>query len=370
VTPSIRFCRSADGVRIAYARVGKGPPLVQAPTWMTHLELDWVAPAWTPWLAELTREHRLVRHDLRGCGLSDRDPAAIGIDSWVADLEAVVDAAGIDRFVLFGICQGAAIAAAFAARHPDRVRRLVLYGSYVEGALVRGTGSAAAREAEMLGELIGTGWGRSTPAFRELFARLLMPDASHGTSREFAEMERESASPEMARRLWRAFHAVDIRDEVGRIRAPTLVAHATGDAIVPFDEGRRMAASIAGAEFVPLDGRNHILQPHEPCWGRFWREVRRFLAHDAAPSRSGHTGFAELTPRERQVLDLVARGLGNDEIAAELTIASKTVRNHVTHLFSKLGVRHRAEAVVRAREAGFGTDDAGPVSRSRRDPTA
>jgi pimeloyl-ACP methyl ester carboxylesterase/DNA-binding CsgD family transcriptional regulator len=330
---------------------------------MTHLELDWASPTWSPWLAELTREHRLVRHDLRGCGLSDREPVELGIDAWVADLEAVVEAAGLERFVLFGICQGAGIAAAFAARHPERVRRLVLYGSYLRGALAIDMNSAAAREAKILGELIASGWGRGTPAFRELFARLLMPDAPDSSSRVFAEMERESASPEMARRLWLAFHTLNIDEEVARIRAPTLVAHATGDAVVPFEHGRRMAARIEGAQFVRLESPNHILQPHEPAWPRLWGEVHRFLAREADDAWSEDGSVVGLTSREREVLDLLARGLDNRGIAERLGIASKTVRNHVTHLFSKLGVRRRAEAVVRAREAGFGADDPGPGSR-------
>ncbi len=343
-------------MRIAYVKTGKGPPLVQAPTWLTHLELDWVSATWSPWLSELSRAHTLVRHDLRGCGLSDRDPAEVGIGAWVSDLEAVIESAGLERFDLLGICQGAAIAAAFAARHPERVRRLVLYGSYVQGALARDAGSAEAREAETLGDLIASGWGRATPAFRELFARLLMPEAPHGMPRAFADLERESATPTMARRLWRAFHAVDVREDAARIAAPTLVAHSTGDAVVPFEEGRRMAALIPDAEFVALEGRNHILQPHERCWDGFWTAVHGFFARDPETRRAGDGAFADLTAREREILDRLARGRSNAEISEGLSIAPKTVRNHVSRIFSKLGVHHRAAAVVRAREAGFGID--------------
>ena len=349
---SIRFCRSADGVRIAFAAAGGGPPLLQTPTWMTHLELDWECRAWRPWLDELTARHTVVRYDLRGCGLSDRDVEAQSLDSWVADLEAVVDAAGLERFPVFGLCQGAAIAAAYAARHPERVSRLVLYGSYAQGALARRS-AAAADEATALGTLIETGWGRPVRAFREMFASLLMPDAHPETVRSLAEMERHSAAPAMARRLWLAFHGVDITGAAPEILAPTLVAHCRHDAMVPFDEGRRVAMLVPGARFVALEGCNHILQPEEPCWGRLWDEVHEFLAEGAPVAAPGPRTFADLTRREREVLGLVARARSNGEIAETLAISPKTVRNHITRIFGKLGVSRRAEAIVIAREAGL-----------------
>jgi pimeloyl-ACP methyl ester carboxylesterase len=218
--PPIRFCRSADGARIAFTATGSGPPLVQAPTWMTHLELDWTT-SWQPWLAELSRRHVLVRHDLRGCGLSDRDPCRVDLGAWLADLEAVVDTLNLEKFPLFGLCQGAAIAAAYAARHPERVSRLVLYGGYTRGVLARAPRSPQADEARALAKLIETGWGRETPAFRELFARLLMPDAPETTAMAFAEVERQSAVPKMASRLWLAFHHIDIAATAATIAAPT-----------------------------------------------------------------------------------------------------------------------------------------------------
>jgi pimeloyl-ACP methyl ester carboxylesterase/DNA-binding CsgD family transcriptional regulator len=354
VRPAIRFCRSRDGVRIAFATAGSGPPLVQTPTWLTHLELDWSSVVWGSWLEELTRDRTLVRYDLRGCGLSDRSVNPLRLDRWVDDLEAVAGALGLERFPLLGLCQGATIAAAFAARHPDRVTRLVLYGGYVQGAFVRDPGSEVAREATMLGHLIETGWGRPTPAFREIFACMLMPDAPPNVARALAETERECADPVMAARLWTAFHRVDVKESAGRIRAPTIVLHARGDGMVPFAEGRRLATLIPGARFIPLESNNHILQAGEGAWIRFWQEVHEFLACDAVPSASAERAFPDLTSREREVLDKIARGLSNASIAETLAITPKTVRNHVTNIFGKLAVSHRSEAIVLAREAGFG----------------
>jgi pimeloyl-ACP methyl ester carboxylesterase/DNA-binding CsgD family transcriptional regulator len=356
VHPRIRFCRSVDGARIAFATAGEGPPLVQTPTWLTHLELDWTSAAWRPWIDELARHHTLVRYDLRGCGLSERSPGDgdFSLRAWVADLEAVADALGLSRFPLLGLCQGGAIAAAFAARHPERVSRLVLYGSYVQGALARDPQSRAAREALALGELIESGWGRATPAFREVFACMLLPEAAPEVARALAETERECATPETATRLWIAFHRLDVENVARRVSCPTLVLHARGDGMVPFAEGQRLAALVPGAQFVPLEGRNHILQAGEPAWARFWPEVHGFLGRDAHVSAPAERNG--LTSRENAVLDQIARGRSNDEIAHLLGIRAKTVRNHITSIFRKLGVRRRAQAIVRARDTGLGRD--------------
>jgi pimeloyl-ACP methyl ester carboxylesterase/DNA-binding CsgD family transcriptional regulator len=352
--PRIRFCRSADGVRIAFSTDGGGPPLVQAPTWLTHLELDWESRVWRSWMHQLSKGHTLVRYDLRGCGLSDRDVTDTSLAHWVADLEAVVDTLALDRFPLFGLCQGGAIAVAYAARHPERVSALVLYGSYVQGALARATRAFNPQEVEALATLIQTGWSRPSPAFREVFASLLMPNAPPEAVRALGEMERHSATPEMARRLWLEFHRIDIEEAAARIAVPTLVLHCRSDAMVPFAEGRRLATLIPGARFVALEGCNHILQSEDGCWTRFWDEVLSFVAPNE-PAVSGTTPtFSDLTQRERQLLELIARGRSNGEIAAQLAISPKTVRNHITNVFGKLGVTRRAEAIVLARDAGLG----------------
>jgi pimeloyl-ACP methyl ester carboxylesterase/DNA-binding CsgD family transcriptional regulator len=373
VEQRIRFCTSYDGVRIAYATAGEGPPLVRTANWLTHLELDWQSPVWGHWLRALARDRRLIRLDPRGSGLSDRDVGELGLEAWVHDLEAVVDRLGLERFPLLGLCQGGVVAIAYAARHPQRVSRLVLYDTYLRGAFCDGTPTPKTEEARTLLQLIELGWGRATPAFRQVFASLLMPEATSEQLAWLQRLQRRSASPENAVRLWQAFHSLDVRGLAERVQAPTLVFHVRGDSMVPFSEGRRLAARIPDARFVPLEGRNHILLEGEPGWERFLRELESFLADgsrrtgtserrfERASEGRFEPPFSDLTPREREVLDVVARGRTNPEIAEALCISPKTVRNHLTRIFSKLDVTHRAEAIVRAREAGFGRTGGSPA---------
>ncbi|RRQ22960.1 alpha/beta fold hydrolase [Thiohalobacter thiocyanaticus] len=349
----IQFCTSRDGCRLAYARAGTGPPLVRAGNWLTHLDLDWHSPVWQHWLEALTRRHTLIRYDLRGSGLSGSEVGDASLATWVDDLDAVVNDRELERFPLLGLCQGGVIALAYAARHPERVSRLVLYDTYTCGALVDDGDPGAAREAELLTEMIEIGWGRETAAFRELFASLLMPDAPAESVRWLGELQRRTVSPANAARLWRAFHRLDVRSLATQVRVPTLVVHVRGDCVVPYAEGERLAGLIPGAEFVVLDSRNHILRHDEPAWQRFIDELHAFLARDH-PATGKRDGFSNLTPREREVLEHVARGLSNDEIATALGLRPKTVRNHVSRLFDKLEVNSRARAVARARDAGFG----------------
>jgi pimeloyl-ACP methyl ester carboxylesterase/DNA-binding winged helix-turn-helix (wHTH) protein len=279
----IRFCTADDGVRIAYATSGTGPPLVKPANWITHLEYDWESPVWRHWLHELSRDHTLVRYDERGCGLSDRDAPDLSFDAWVRDLESVVDAAGLDRFPLLGLSQGCGVAIAYAARHPERVSRLVLYGGYVQGIAARATTAEEREEAQMLTHTMPSFWGRDNPAFRLFFAARFVPDGTQEQMRWFSELTRVTTTPEVAVRLRSTAAAIDIGAYAPRIRAPTLVLHAAGDAAVPFDQGRRLAALIPGARFVSLESRNHILLEDEPAWPRFLDEVRRFLAEEDVP---------------------------------------------------------------------------------------
>ena len=349
----IRFCTSFDGTRIAYATTGTGPPLVRVANWVTPLELDGEGPIWPHWFEELSRDHTLVRYDLRGCGLSDRSVDDLSLDAWVRDLHAVVNDLGLDRFSLFGLCQGGSIALAYAARHPDRVRQLVLYDTYTHGALVEGQRVFERAKAEVLTQLIKVGWGRRNAAFRKVFVDLLVPEGSQEQQQWLADLQRQSTSPEMAARLWRAFHEIDVRDLASSVQASTIVFHVKNDAMIPFQMGCRLASLIPEARFVPLNGDNHILLSDEPAWERFVSALHDFLADERPPSAQ-QEGFCELTPRECEVVDLVAQGLSNDEIAERLFISPKTVRNHVTHIFSKLNVSRRAEVIVQARDAGFG----------------
>jgi pimeloyl-ACP methyl ester carboxylesterase/DNA-binding CsgD family transcriptional regulator len=347
----IRFCIAPDGVRLAYATVGKGPPLVRAAHWMTHLEFDWESPVWRPWLTELARYHTLVRYDQRGCGLSDREVGDISFAAWLADLETVVDAAGLAHFVLLGASQSASLAIAYAARHPQRVSHLVIYGGFARGRLKRGS-RAHAEEAAIQRGLIHLGWGRDDPAFRQFFTTQFLPDGTPEQIASFNEVQRLSATPETAERTFDVTNAIDVVDLAPKVSVPTLVLHPRGDTRTPFEEGRLIAARIPGARFVPLETRNHVLVEQDPAWSRFFDEVRAFLGGGDPVAT---TSFPELTGREREVLELLARGLANDEIAERLGITSKTVRNQVSALFDKLGVSSRAQAIVKAREAGLGT---------------
>jgi pimeloyl-ACP methyl ester carboxylesterase len=272
----IHFCTTPDGARIAYAEVGEGPPLVKAANWLNHLEYDWQSPIWSHLLQELAAEHRLVRYDARGNGLSDWEVDDISFDAYVRDLESVADAAKLDRFALFGISQGCAISIAYAVRHPERVSHLALYGGFARGRRRRGSPQGIA-ESEALITLIRQGWGQETPAFRQIFTSLFIPGATVEQIQWFNDLMRISASPENAVRLRRAVDEIDISDLLPRVRVPTLVLHCRDDAVQPFDEGRRLAAGIPGARFVALEGRNHLILESDPAWNRFVNEVKAFV---------------------------------------------------------------------------------------------
>lgn len=341
----IRFCRSYDGTRIAYAVHGSGPPLVKASNWLTHLEIDWGSPVWRHWLEDLPRGRAMIRYDERGCGLSDRDVDDLSLDAWVGDLEAVVDAAALDRFALIGISQGGPIAIAYAVRHPGRVSHLILYGSYARGRLRRQPSPQEREEAEVLLSLIRVGWGRPNPAFRRVFTTLFLPHATPGQMEWFDELQRVSTSAEMAVRIRRARNDLDVTAVAEQVAVPTLVAHCRGDAVVPFAEGRLLATLIRGARFLPLDSENHILLADEPAWPTLCDAVADFLGPGGPPRPQPTT---DLSPREVEVLDLVAAGLTNDEIAARLRLSVRTVERHLSNLYAKLGLSGKAARAAAA----------------------
>jgi pimeloyl-ACP methyl ester carboxylesterase/DNA-binding winged helix-turn-helix (wHTH) protein len=279
----VRFCTAPDGVRIAYATSGPAgaPPLVKPCNWLTHLEYDWESPVWRHWLRELSRDHTMVRFDQRGSGLSDRDAEDLSFEAWVRDLESVVDALGLERFPLLALSQGCAVAVAYAARHPERVSRLVLYGGYAQGAIARARTPEELAQARLVMQQMPLGWGQDNPAYRLFFAARFIPEGTPEQVRWFSDLQRVTTTPETAVRLRTAASVIDVTGVAPRVRAPTLVVHAAGDAVIPFDEGRRLAALIPGARFVALEGRNHVLLESEPAWPRFLDVVRRFLAEDA-----------------------------------------------------------------------------------------
>ena len=347
----IRFCQSFDGTRIAYAVTGRGPPLVRSPHWLTHLEYEFESPLWKPWIEALSRDYSYVRMDERACGLSDWDVADISFEAWVRDLEAVVDAAGVERFALLGCSQGASIAIEYAVRHPGRVSHLVILGGYARGWLKRGLPPERVAELEAQLKLVEVGWGRDDPAYRHIFSSQFAPGATLEQMNSMSELQRKSASPENAVRIIRTFFNIDVREVAPRLTCPSLLLHGRGDRRAPFEEGRILASLIPGARLVPLDTENHILLSHEPAFRHFLEELRAFVAR--SPGQSAEA-FAGLTAREAEILERIAQGLDNAQIAAHLGMSEKTVRNNITHIFDKLGVENRSQAIVRARDRGLG----------------
>jgi pimeloyl-ACP methyl ester carboxylesterase len=272
----IGFCKAADGTRIAWARIGEGPPLMKAANWLNHLEHDWDSPIWSPLFQELARDHCFIRYDERGNGMSDWDVADLGFDAFVSDLEAVVDASGHARFPLLGISQGVAVAIDYAARHPERVSHLILWGGYAAGWRVDGDADLRA-EREAIITLVARGWGRDDPSYRQIFSRAFLPSATLEELAAFDEFQRRTTSAANAARFLDTFAHIDVRHRLADVRCPTLVMHARDDRRVPVEQGARIAAGIAGAEFVTLPTADHLLLGREPASAMFVAHVRQFL---------------------------------------------------------------------------------------------
>jgi pimeloyl-ACP methyl ester carboxylesterase len=273
------FCKAADGTRLAFAKLGDGPPIVKAANWLSHLERDWDGEVWKHWLELLGRRRTLVRYDARGNGLSDWNPPAITFESFVSDLATVFDAAGVERAPVVGLSQGAAVATAYAARHPERVSALVLVGGCARGWRVKGHAELSERfEAMMV--LMRQGWGGRNAAFRQMFTTTFFPNATPALAEWWNELQRQTTTPDNAANLLSALGDVDVRSEMSRVTVPTLVLHSRDDAVVPMSDGIELASGIAGARFVPLDSANHVLVPGEPAWHRFVAVLEGFLAQE------------------------------------------------------------------------------------------
>ena len=348
----IRYLRTTDGVQLAWAEAGTGPVLVKAANWLTHLEYEWESPVWRHWLRFFTDHFRYIRYDERGCGMTDRNVGDLSLERWVEDLEAVVAAADPrEPFALLGISQGAPICVAYATRHPERVSHLVLYGGYARGVFRRGDPDKE-RFYRAIIDLVRLGWGKENPTFRQVFTSRFIPGGSDEQLDWFNDLCRKTTTPEIAAQLLESRTMIDVTALLGKVRAPTLVLHSRNDDVAPITEGQILAAGIPGAQFVELDSKNHVLLEGEPAWERFCDEVLEFTgirgsAHGEDPA------FASLSPREREVLALMTEGLGNAQIAERLSISEKTVRNHVSNLFDKLGVWTRAQAIVFAHDRNF-----------------
>jgi pimeloyl-ACP methyl ester carboxylesterase/DNA-binding CsgD family transcriptional regulator len=338
----IRFCTAPDGSRLAFAVHGRGPPLVRVATWLTHLELDWQSPVWRHWLERLGERHTVLRYDERGCGLSDQEVGEVSFETWVGDLETVVDAAGLDRVALLGVSQGAAVAVAYAARHPERITDLVLYGGYARGRTLRGRQD----QEEALVASIRAGWDTAEPTFRRVFSMLFLPRGTPAQMAWFEDLLRTTASPDAAIRVLRARGAVDVLATLPDVRARTLVLHARGDRVVPVEEGRLLARLIPDARLVVLDSVNHILLADEPAWERFVFAVQEFLGTPGPPPPSGT--LDQLSARELEVLELVAAGLTNEAIAGRLFLSVRTVERHLSNVYAKLLLSGKAARAAAA----------------------
>ena len=278
LSQEIHYCDNPNGVRLAYAVCGEGPPLVKAANWLTHLDHEWSSIIWKHWIQWLAGAHRLYRYDERGCGLSDWDVTEFSLDAWVEDLEVVVDAAGVDRFPLLGVSQGGAVAVRYAERHPDRVTKLVLIGAYARGRLARARSEEERQEAALDLALGRVSWRRADAAFRQVFASQFLPDAPRASWDAFNELQRATTSVDNVVRFLDAFAHIDVSDVAARVHCPTLILHSRGDIRVPESQALELAKLIPGSRLVYLDSNNHIITEHEPAWPVLVNEVNRFLA--------------------------------------------------------------------------------------------
>lgn len=284
----IRFCVTEDGVRLAWASVGSGYPLIKAANWLNHLDYEWESPIWRHWIGELVKHHRVVRYDERGNGLSDWDVKDISFESWVEDLETVVRAADVDRFGLLGISQGGPVAIAYAVQHPERVSHLALVGTYSRGWNHRGKPEAV-EVRKALETLVRLDWGMDMPGFSETFTKRFIPGSTSVEHQKwFNDLQKVSATPENAARILEACDEINVRDLLPAVSVPTIVFQCDEDRVVPAEEGRLLAAEIPNARFVPLPSANHILLAEEPAWQVFLEELGAFLEWEndqAGPAR-------------------------------------------------------------------------------------
>ncbi len=337
----IRFARSADGVGIAYAVHGSGPPLLIDACWLSHLQFDWQSPVWRHYLVELGRIATVIRYDERGHGLSDRGVTDHSLEARVADLEAVANDAGFDRFALLAMAQGGPVAIEYAARHPERLTRLIFYGSYA-GA----RHDATPEELELhaaFGALIRVGWARPTSEFRRVFSSMMIPGGTEEQMRWLDDLQRMAVDADTAVLARTQRQVTDSSARLAELDLPTLVLHSRGDRMSEFRHSRHLAAHIRGARLVALESNNHIVLADEPAWPVFLREVTEFLAPDRVTTVApvADDVAAVLSPRELDILGLAAEGRDNDAIAAELVLSVRTVERHLQNAYAKLGLQGR-----------------------------
>ena len=342
----VRFCRAPDGARIAYAVHGDGPPLLISTCWLSHLQFDWESPVWRHFLVDLGKFATVIRFDERGHGLSDWDVTDHGLEARIGDLEAVADAAGFDRFALMAMAQGGPVAVAYATRHPERVSRLMFYGSY--SSVLEGISADELELQDTFGQLIKVGWARPDSTFRRVFTSLMIPGATEEQMRWLDDLQRVAVSATTAVAARQQRMKADVEALLPALDFPTLVLHSVGDRMNSFEYGRHLAASIANARLVALESDNHIVLEDEPAWALFVEEVRRFMEPDGQPPSSSERLDGLLSLRELEVLKLVAAGRDNVEVAAELNLSTRTVERHLQNIYGKLGLQGRSARIAAA----------------------
>ncbi len=342
----IRFCTASDGVSIAYATVGKGPPLVKAANWLNHLEFDWESPIWGHLMRGLAQNRLLVRYDERGTGLSDRKVEDMSFERWVSDLGAVVDAAGLDRFALLGISQGGPVAIAYAIQNPERVSHLILYGTYARSP-TRPETPEDVEAAQALLILMRQGWGQDNPAYRHIFTSRFIPNGTAEQMRWFADVERKSASPEMAVKLVTEFARIDVTDIAPRISMPTLILHCRDDQACPFSAGRKLAALVPGARFVPMEGSNHLFLEDEPAREVFLREVNAFLREGEAetPVEPAPSGLVTILFTDMEGSTALTQRLG-DAGAQELLRTHNAIVRDALKAQDGAEIKHTGDGIM------------------------
>jgi pimeloyl-ACP methyl ester carboxylesterase len=305
VKQHIQYATSSDGVRIAYAAMGQGTPVVRASHWLTHLEYELDSPVWRHLILGMASRHKFIRYDGRGTGLSQRDAVDISMDRWVSDLECIVDSLSLERFILLGVSQGGAISIQYAARHPDRVSHLIIHGAYARGFHHRENPDKQRQFVELNRALVREGWGSEHDAYRQWFTSQFIPEGTAEQSRWFNDLERVSATPEMMERFVIELSEINVADFLPKVKAPTLVTHCKGDVRVPFALGQEIAAGIAGAKFVPLDSRNHVFLADEPATRVFFDAVTSFLGD--RPFRGALPGTATFKERAQRRIAALER---------------------------------------------------------------
>ena len=337
----ISFCTTADDIRIAYATLGDGPPLLYVTGWPEHLELEWQKPVVRRFLEDLGRGFTLIRYDMRGSGLSDGNVSDFSLGSLIKDLEAVVDHLALERFPLLSLGDlGGALAIMYATSHPERASHLILNSPFARGCEI-----APAEDRAAMIEYVAR-YGFPTAEFVDA------PEGNVDALRDIREIGDAGAPRDVQVELMRMVYSVDVSALLGGVSVPALVLHARGDTFVPLALGRDVAARIPGAEFFPFEGVGNGPVAHQRV---IVREIRRFLSGTLRASvQPGSEEFGPgsrpdgLTAREIEVLGLVASGFSSREISGALVLSVRTVERHITNIYSKTGARTRAQATAYA----------------------